>query len=68
MIDDDMNNLNKILNDTKKQIQIIQDDCKHIKTELALVPDGTFKAIKRCVVCGAKVGYPTTIELDKFLK
>ena len=68
MIDDEMEELNQLLKDTKKQILKFQDDCKHIKTELALVPDGTFKVIKRCIACTATVGYPTATERDEFLK
>ncbi len=67
MIDDDMNNLKRQLKDTQQKIDEIQNDCKHKNTQLALVPNGTFKVIKKCVDCDAAVGYPTNEERDKFL-
>jgi hypothetical protein len=67
MIDDEMNNLKKQLKDTQKQIDEIQNDCRHTETKLALVPNGTFKVVKKCVDCDATVGYPTTEERDEFL-
>jgi len=68
MIDDEMNNLKRQLKDTQKQIDEIQNDCKHPEIKLMLVPNGTFKVVKVCIVCDAQVGYPTNEERDEFLK
>ena len=67
MVDEEMENLKKSLKDTQKKITELQDDCLHKETELALVPDGGFKIIVRCVLCDANIGYPTETERDKFL-
>jgi archaellum component FlaC len=68
MIDDDIDNLKKQLKDTQKQIDEIQNECKHTKTKLAFVASGTNEVIKRCVDCESEVGYPTEEERDDFLK
>jgi len=67
MIDDEMGNLKKSLKETQKKITEIQNDCLHKETELALVPNGGFKVVKKCKSCDLVVGYPSTEERDKFL-
>ena len=67
MIDDEMENLKKSLKETQKKITEIQNDCIHKETELALVPNGTFKVIVRCKSCDLITGYPSNEDRDKFL-
>lgn len=63
-----MDRLKRDLKDTQKKIDSIQSDCSHKESELAMVPNGTFKVIVRCKVCDKLIGYPSQEELDNFLK
>lgn len=52
----------------KKEIEEIQNDCKHIKTKLKPINGNPQDIRQSCIECGCPVGYPTKQKLDEYMQ